>query len=131
MNHNQIIEAWNTQADLQNQWGALGEDEKVEFAFSLGAAESKAEIERLKVYEQEAMYMAEKTGCLAADVLADNYLLATSELEAEIERVRGMLAEACPWIPGTPGTVAEYATCGLRKRIEHELAVCLVKENKQ
>lgn len=29
-----IIELWNSQADHQNQWESLGEDEKLEFAIA-------------------------------------------------------------------------------------------------
>lgn len=38
MNIQKIIEIWNKQADEYNQWPDLGEDEKVEFAFRLGAS---------------------------------------------------------------------------------------------
>lgn len=30
---NKIIEAWNAQADHMNQWGSLGEDEKIAWAY--------------------------------------------------------------------------------------------------
>jgi len=36
MNLEQIKERWNTQSDEFNKWDNLGEDEKVEFAFSFG-----------------------------------------------------------------------------------------------
>ena len=39
MNHKQIIEAWNKQADQMNQWDSLAEEEKVEFAFNLANPE--------------------------------------------------------------------------------------------
>ena len=41
MNYQQIIEAWNAQADERNQWDVLGEDEKVEFAARIGALDAK------------------------------------------------------------------------------------------
>ena len=39
MKHQNVIEAWNNQADEWNQWTDLGEDEKVEFAFEFGCQE--------------------------------------------------------------------------------------------
>ena len=36
MTYQEIIDAWNKQADSMNTWHDLGEDEKVEFAYSLG-----------------------------------------------------------------------------------------------
>lgn len=36
---------------------------------------------------------------------------------AEIERLYGLLREAAPWIPGTPGTVGARANDNLRARI--------------
>lgn len=35
MNYEDIIAAWNNQADKHNQWPDLGEDEKLEWAMSL------------------------------------------------------------------------------------------------
>ena len=35
MTYDEIKTAWNVQADESNQWDELGEDEKVEWAFSL------------------------------------------------------------------------------------------------
>lgn len=35
MNYEDIIAAWNNQADKHNQWSDLGEDEKLEWAISL------------------------------------------------------------------------------------------------
>ena len=35
MNYEDIIAAWNNQADKHNQWSDLGEDEKLEWAMSL------------------------------------------------------------------------------------------------
>ena len=42
MNYYEIRFAWNAQADDHNQWGNLGEDEKVEWAARLGAAKERA-----------------------------------------------------------------------------------------
>ena len=36
---NTIVDAWNAQADEDNQWDALGVDEKVEFAAEYSAAQ--------------------------------------------------------------------------------------------
>jgi len=36
MTYLEIVKAWNDLADDMNQWDALGEDEKIEFAFKLG-----------------------------------------------------------------------------------------------
>ena len=33
--YQQVVASWNAQADEHNQWGDLGEDEKIEWAFSL------------------------------------------------------------------------------------------------
>lgn len=35
MTHQEIIDRWNAQADQFNQWEALGEDEKLEWAMAL------------------------------------------------------------------------------------------------
>ena len=35
----EIIEEWNSEADEFNQWENLSEEEKVEFAYSLGVKE--------------------------------------------------------------------------------------------
>lgn len=35
MKYADVINAWNEQADYANQWGALGEDEKIEYAMKL------------------------------------------------------------------------------------------------
>lgn len=35
MTHQEIIDRWNAQADQFNQWDALGEDEKLEWAMAL------------------------------------------------------------------------------------------------
>lgn len=42
INHAEIIAHWNAQADEHNQWYELGEDEKVEWAFSCGANATNA-----------------------------------------------------------------------------------------
>ena len=41
MTPQQIIDAWNAQADEANQWGALGEDEKLMWAYKQATAEAK------------------------------------------------------------------------------------------
>ena len=35
MTHDEIINAWNKQADYMNKWDRLGEDEKLEWAMKL------------------------------------------------------------------------------------------------
>jgi hypothetical protein len=35
MTHDEIIKAWNNQADKHNRWSDLGEDEMLEFAMRL------------------------------------------------------------------------------------------------
>ena len=35
MTHDEIINAWNKQADYMNKWNSLGEDEKLEWAIKL------------------------------------------------------------------------------------------------
>ena len=35
MTHDEIINAWNKQADYMNKWNYLGEDEKLEWAIKL------------------------------------------------------------------------------------------------
>lgn len=40
MTPQQIIDAWNAQADEANQWGALGEDEKLMWAYKQAIAEA-------------------------------------------------------------------------------------------
>ena len=35
MTQDEIIDAWNKQADYMNKWGRLGEDEKLEWAMKL------------------------------------------------------------------------------------------------
>lgn len=35
MTHDEIIDAWNKQADYMNKWDRLGEDEKLEWAMKL------------------------------------------------------------------------------------------------
>ena len=42
MNSQQIIEAWNAQADQFNQWSELCEDEKLEWAYSLATQSAAA-----------------------------------------------------------------------------------------
>jgi hypothetical protein len=56
MKYIEIILAWNEIADMSNQWSSLGEDEKIEFAFSLGRTKGIAEsmdVEIDKSYEHD------------------------------------------------------------------------------
>lgn len=36
--YDQVVAAWNAQADEHNQWGELGEDEKIEWAVACAKA---------------------------------------------------------------------------------------------
>lgn len=35
MQYSEVVQRWNVQADWQNQWDTLGEDEKIEFALKV------------------------------------------------------------------------------------------------
>ena len=48
MNYKDIVTEWNKKADIHNQWEDLGEDEKVEFAFSCGRREESIEAIKLQ-----------------------------------------------------------------------------------
>lgn len=41
MTYDEIKDAWNARADEHNQWDALGEDEKIEWAASIAAAKER------------------------------------------------------------------------------------------
>jgi hypothetical protein len=43
--YQQVIAAWNAQADEHNQWDALGEDEKIEWAVACAKAAPPAVVE--------------------------------------------------------------------------------------
>ena len=45
--YQQVIAAWNAQADEYNQWDALGEDEKIEWAVACAKAAPPAVVEPL------------------------------------------------------------------------------------
>jgi hypothetical protein len=42
MTYDEIKDAWNARADEHNQWDALGEDEKIEWAASIAAKARRA-----------------------------------------------------------------------------------------
>ena len=51
MNYKQLIDKWNAEADLYNQWDCLSEEEKVEFALvtaATAAAKSAIPTEQVK-----------------------------------------------------------------------------------
>ena len=57
MNIDEIIAAWNAQADYMNSWQHLGEDEKLEWAMKLEREACAKECERMMMYpnaKQEA-----------------------------------------------------------------------------
>ena len=47
LTYQQVIAAWNAQADEHNQWDALGEDEKIEWAVACAKAAPQAVVEPL------------------------------------------------------------------------------------
>ena len=47
--YQQIVASWNAQADEYNQWDALGEDEKIEFAVACAKAAPPAVVEPLEL----------------------------------------------------------------------------------
>lgn len=62
--HTEIIARWNAQADEHNQWDELGEDEKVEWAFSCGASAvparpTRQELEAASETDEEILSMAD------------------------------------------------------------------------
>lgn len=76
-----------------------------------------ADIEqRLREFGREGFPVALE----AADTIATLRQEAEA-LRGQVEALRGLLAEAHRWISGTPGTVGDYATGGLRRRIEAAL----------
>lgn len=57
MNYKQLIDKWNAEADLYNQWDCLSEEEKVEFALvtaATAAAKSAIPTEQVKAWDSEA-----------------------------------------------------------------------------
>lgn len=57
MNYKQLIDKWNAEADLYNQWDCLSEEEKVEFAL-VTAATAAAVAPNLEDIEQYRLQMA-------------------------------------------------------------------------
>ena len=51
----QVIAAWNAQADEYNQWDALGEDEKIEWAVACAKAAPQAVVEPLTDEQVESL----------------------------------------------------------------------------
>ena len=47
--YQQVVAAWNAQADEHNQWDALGEDEKIEWAMACANAAPPAVVEPLEL----------------------------------------------------------------------------------
>ncbi len=66
--YDQVVSAWNAQADEHNQWGELGEDEKIEWAAAYTKATPPAVVEPLTRQQlREAYHRA--TGCtLGGDI---------------------------------------------------------------
>jgi len=62
-------ELWNSQADHQNQWDSLGEDEKLEFAMGLEAAKWDAQT-NVEIHEA---VLEEREECAK---IAENFLAA-------------------------------------------------------
>jgi hypothetical protein len=59
MTRDEIIAAWNAQADHMNTWGHLGEDEKLEWAMKLEREACERAIEEL-------LPNADRSDCAAA-----------------------------------------------------------------
>ena len=59
--YTKVVKSWNAGADADNQWDALGEDEKVEHAFAVGAESVTNARPRLeyKIVEAESTYELE------------------------------------------------------------------------
>jgi len=53
--YQQVIAAWNAQADEHNQWSELGEDEKVEWAVACAKTTPPAVVEPLTDEQIEAL----------------------------------------------------------------------------
>jgi hypothetical protein len=56
MEYEEVISAWNAQADDANSWDALGEDEKIDFTTALGREACAAEIRKLRELCREAYH---------------------------------------------------------------------------
>jgi len=64
MNYEDIIAAWNNQADKHNQWPNLGEDEKLEWAMSLEREACARVCEVHGSMAKHAVWMAEECAAL-------------------------------------------------------------------
>ena len=56
--YDQVIAAWNAQADEHNQWDALGEDEKIEWAVACAKAAPPAVVEPMTKEQIKEMWIA-------------------------------------------------------------------------
>ncbi|AOV01741.1 hypothetical protein N5K37_32455 [Delftia tsuruhatensis] len=68
MTYAEIIAAWNSQADHMNQWGALSEQEKVEWAWNFALDKAAKVCDDLPVpgeFQRDGAWPWEK-GCDAA-----------------------------------------------------------------
>ena len=68
MTYDEIKDAWNARADEHNQWDALGEDEKIEWAASIAAAKEREDCAR--VAERMARLTAARLGMEIQDACA-------------------------------------------------------------
>ncbi len=60
MTHDEIINAWNKQADYMNKWDRLGEDEKLEWAMKL-EREACAKVCEANVWSKPVAWWGEAT----------------------------------------------------------------------
>ena len=81
--YQKVVAAWNAQADEHNQWDALGEDEKIEWAVACAKAAPQAVVEPL-TDAQIAEMMRDTWGCAS---IAPRHAL---EFARAVERAHGI-----------------------------------------
>ena len=84
MKYDEIKSAWNAQADENNQWNDLGEDEKVEWAARLGAATERAARQKS---QEEVVALKEREVC--AQVLEAALKVVSDALNDLVEACHG------------------------------------------
>ena len=57
MKYDEIRHAWNAQADEHNQWGELGEDEKIEWAARVAVVKERAARQKA---QEEVVFLKER-----------------------------------------------------------------------
>ena len=76
--YEQVIAAWNAQADEHNQWDALGEDEKIEWAVACAKAAPPAKREPMTPEQISAMSRKHP----AEDLCGWSYRMGIADAEA-------------------------------------------------